>query len=330
MFCRTCGSRKLECPKVVQVDNAFNLTAAPEHDERRDLLVFHQCEGRGGESAAFYGEGKRVHDLACVVFQCVRAVAFEQTAEIPVGDHAGKAPFFGDGGHAEFFPRHFVDDLGHGGGGDDLRDGVAGVHEFANACQAASDAASGVQVCEVFCAPSAAATGFKSKGIAEREHDGGRSGGGEVERAGFAGGAGVEEDVCGLRKRGGAAAAEGDEGCVEALENGEEAEELFGFAAVGEREDGVPGGKHAEIAVYGFGSVEEVSGCAGGAKGGGDLAGDDAAFADAGDDDAFGVGLEEEFDGGGEGSREGAVEAVGELVERRGFDAHELGGAEWV
>ena len=124
------------------------------------------------------------------------------------------------------------------------------------------------------------------------------------------------------------AAAEGDERVGEALERGKEVEELFGFAAVGEGEDGVAGGDHAEVAVDGFGGVEEVGGSAGGAEGGGDLAGDDADFADAGEDDAAAVAdaVEEEIDGRGEGGEHGGVEAEGEVEEGGGLDADEVGG----
>ena len=118
----------------------------------------------------------------------------------------------------------------------------------------------------------------------------------------------------------------------EALERREQAEKLFGLAAVGEGEDDVAGGEHAEVAVNGLGGVEEVGGRAGGAERGGDLAGDDAALADAGDDDASGaVGrVKQQIDRLGEGGEHGAVEAEGELVESGGLDAHELRGTQGV
>ncbi|WP_433983352.1 hypothetical protein [Tunturiibacter empetritectus] len=77
-----------------------------------------------------------------------------------------------------------------------------------------------------------------------------------------------------------------------------------------------------------FGSVEEVRRRAGGAKSGGDLARDDAALADAGDDDAGLIrsGLKEMIDGLGERREHRGVEAEGELVESGCLDADELGG----
>src|ERR1700722_4507152 len=106
-----------------------------------------------------------------------------------------------------------------------------------------------MEVSEVFGLPSAAAANFKGEGIAQRKHDCGGCGRSEVERAGLGGNAGIEEDVAGLSKSRGAAAADGDELCVEALERREEPEQFFGLAAIGESDDDVSGGEHTEIAV---------------------------------------------------------------------------------
>ena len=91
-------------------------------------------------------------------------------------------------------------------------------------------------------------------------------------------------------------------------------------------------GEHAEVAVDGVGWVEVVGGRARGAEGGGDLAGDDAALADAGDDDAALVGYaaEDEVGGGVEGSEHGAFEAKGQRVEGGGFNANEICGMDGI
>ena len=82
----------------------------------------------------------------------------------------------------------------------------------------------------------------------------------------------------------------------------------------------------------GFGWVEEQCGGSCGEKGCGDLPGDEAALADAGEDDAMAV-----LGGRGEegcyllkhlGLR--AFEATGELLERFGLDTHEIRGADEV
>ena len=100
-----------------------------------------------------------------------------------------------DGGHAEFFAGHLVDDLGHWSFGGDLREGFGGVHEVAYAGEADAEAAAGVEVGEVGGVEAAAAAEFEGEGVAEGEHDGGGGGGGEIEWAGFGGDADVEEDV---------------------------------------------------------------------------------------------------------------------------------------
>jgi len=312
--------------------DALYLAAWSDDDEGGDFFLFHESEGRGCQGAAFDGDGMGVHDVARGVFEGVGAVAFEETSEIAVGDHAGEMAVFQYGGHAEFFAGHLVDDLGHGGGICDLGESVAGVHQLADAGETFADAATRMQVGEVFGLPATATAYFESESIAQREHDRSGGGGGEVERTGFGGDAGVEEDAAGLSEGGGGAAGDGDERGGEAPEGGQEAKELFGLAAVGEGEDGVAGGDHAHVAVDGFGGVEEVSGRAGGAKGRGDLAGDDAAFADAGEDDAAIApgGFEELVDGLSEGSEHGAVEAKGQLVESGGLDAYEGGRAKIV
>ena len=89
--------------------------------------------------------------------------------------------------------------------------GVAGVHQVADAGESSAEAASGVKVGEVLGLPAAATADLEGERVAEREHDRGGGGGREVERAGFGGDAGVEEDVAGLSESGGGAAAEGDE-----------------------------------------------------------------------------------------------------------------------
>ena len=199
------------------------------------------------------------------------------------------------------------------------------MHEVSDAGEASADAATGVQVREVFGSPTAAATDFESERVAESEHDRCGGGGSEVEPAGFGGDAGVEKDVAGLGERGRGAAGERNERDGEALERGEQAEEFFGFAAVGEGDDGVARCEHAHVAVDGFRGMEEVRWSAGRTEGCGDLAGDDAALADAGDDDAALACrcCDELIDRLGEGREHGGVEAEGELVEGGGLDAHE-------
>jgi hypothetical protein len=230
-----------------------------------------------------------------------------------------------DGGHAQFFAGHLVDDLRHGGVGGYLGEGFGGVHQVAYTGEADSQAAARVEVGEVGGVKAAAATEFEGQGVSESEHDGGGGGGSEIERAGFGGDADVEEYVGRLGEAGVGCAGQGDEGGGEPLEDREDEEEFFGFAAVGEGDDGVAGSDHAEVSVDGFGGVEEVCGGSGGAEGGGDLVGDDAGFADSGEEDVLhALGCEEMADGLSEGGEHGGVEAESEVNEGRGFDADEV------
>jgi len=179
---------------------------------------------------------------------------------------------------------------------------------------------------EVLRTPAASPADLKGQRIAESEHHGCRCSGREIVRAGFGGHAGVEYDVAGLSEGGGHASGECDEVVSESLEEREESEELFGFAACGQGDDRVSAGEHAEVSVHGVGRVEIVRGSSGRAERGGDLSSDDAALADSGDDDAVfaGDGVEKQVDGLGEGREHGAVEAKGELKEGASLDAHKL------
>jgi hypothetical protein len=161
------------------------------------------------------------------------------------------------------------------------------VHQVAYACEADSEAASGVEVGEVGGVEAAAAAELEGEGVSEGEHDGGGGGGCEIERAGLGGDTDVEEDVRRLGEAGVGCARECDEGGGEPFEDREDEEELFGFAAVREGDDGVAGRDHAEVSVDGFGGVEEVSGSSGRAEGGCDLLSDDAGFADSGEEDVL-------------------------------------------
>lgn len=153
--------------------DALGLTGGIGDDERGDLFLFHEGERRGGEGAAIDGEGVGIHDLACGAVKCVGAVVLEEATEVTVRDHAEETAVLQDGGHAEFFAGHFVDDLRHGRVGGDLRESVACVHELSDAGETSADASAGMEVGEVFGLPASATAYFESECVAEREHDGG-------------------------------------------------------------------------------------------------------------------------------------------------------------
>jgi hypothetical protein len=182
-------------PEVVEVEDALDLAFEIDYDERGDFFCFHEGEGVGGECAAVDGDGTGVHDLAGGVVEGSIAVALEKAAEVAVGDHAQEFFFLENGGHAEFFAGHLVDDLRHWSFGDDLWESFGGVHEVAYAGEADAEAAAGVEVGEVGGVEAMAATEFEGEGVSEGEHDGGGGGGSEIEWAGLGGDADVEEYV---------------------------------------------------------------------------------------------------------------------------------------
>ena len=70
------------------MNDTLSKTVGIRNDERRNLPFFHECQGSGGEGTAVDGAGVGIHDLAGSAFEGVRAVAFEEAAEVSVGDHA--------------------------------------------------------------------------------------------------------------------------------------------------------------------------------------------------------------------------------------------------
>ena len=74
-------------------------------------------------------------------------------------------------------------------------------------------------------------------------------------------------------------------GALQALQAGDEDGELPGFAAVGQGQDHVGAGHHAQVAVHGLHRVQEEGRGAGGVEGGHEFSGHNAGFAHPGDDD---------------------------------------------
>lgn len=115
-----------------------------------------------------------------------------------------------------------------------MGEGVAGLHDLTDGGEAAAEVAAGVEAGEVAGLEVEAAAYVEREGIAEGEHGRGGCRGGELVGAGFAGDGDVEGVRAGGSEGGCVAAAEADEGDAEAGKDGEQAEELFGFAGVRE------------------------------------------------------------------------------------------------
>ena len=108
----------------------------------------------------------------------------------------------------------------------------------------------------------------------------------QVERARLFGDAAVERDVRRLAERRPAVAGDGDEARAQPLDRLEQAQQLLRLAAVRQRDDHVFRLDDAEVAVRGFGRVEEEGGRAGARQRRRNLAADDPRLAHAGDDHA--------------------------------------------
>jgi len=74
-------------------------TGSIRDNERGDLPLFHERQGHGGEGVAVDGARVGVHDLAGSSLESVGSVAFEETSEISVGDHAYQYARVEDGSH---------------------------------------------------------------------------------------------------------------------------------------------------------------------------------------------------------------------------------------
>ena len=96
---------------------------------------------------------------------------------------------------------------------------------------------------------------------------------------------GVEDDIAVLGDPGLPVSRDRDELDADPLDELEEVDDFLGFAAVGYGQDDVARQDHAQVAVAGFGRMDEDRRRPAARQGGGDLAADEARLAHAGDDD---------------------------------------------
>ena len=99
-------------------------------------------------------------------------------------------------------------------------------------------------------------------------------------------------------------ASHGDDGNAETGEVRNQQQDFRGFSGIGNRQQDVVARDHADVAMTGFGRMNEKRRGAGGGERGGDLAGDMAGFAHAADDDAAVA-----FEADAAGAREPRVES---------------------
>src|SRR5690606_5026718 len=106
--------------------------------------------------------------------------------------------------------------------------------------------------------------------VAHRQRGGGGGGRGQVQRAGLGRHAYVQVDV-GLARQGGLrAAGHGDDLVPLAAQGRQQHQDLVRLARIGQGQDDVRVGDHAQVAVPGLARVDEERGGAGGGQGGGE------------------------------------------------------------
>ena len=79
---------QLKDPEVVKMCDTQCETINTGDNERSDLPLFHEHQAGGGEGSAVDGAKAEIHDLVGNAVVNSRAVAFEQAAEVAIGDHA--------------------------------------------------------------------------------------------------------------------------------------------------------------------------------------------------------------------------------------------------
>ena len=210
----------------------------------------------------------------------------------------------------------------HAGVQRHLRHGGVAAHDVADfGHEAPSQSAVRVRAGEVLFVELPRLHQGDGKRVAECQGRGGAGGRREAERAGFFCDDHGQVQVGLLCHAGLRAAGEGDGFYAKRAHDGQHHQDFLAFAGVGDGEDGVVGGNHAEVAVARFGGVDEESGRAGAGKRRRDFFADVAGFAEAGNDDVAARG-EQQVAGG----EEGRAEVVNLCAHRVGFEAQDVAG----
>ena len=185
------------------------------------------------------------------------AVALHLAAQVAVGDDAQEAAVgLGHRGQPQALARHLEEHVLHRGRGAHARDLVALVHEVLHAQELPAELAARVEHGEVVDGEAAPLHEGHGQGVAHGQGGGGGGGGGQAQGAGLVADGDVEVDVGGLGQGRARVAGQGHEGRAEALDLGEQGQDLLRLAAVAEGEDDVALDDAPEVAVDGVGGVQ--------------------------------------------------------------------------
>ena len=222
----------------------------------------------------------------------------------------------------EAFPAHLVDHVRHRRRWRDAGSLVARVHHVFHALEPDAELAARVQRRVVFLREAALFEQGHGERVTHGQHRSGRSRGSETQRTRLLPDANVDHHVARLGERRARASSQGDEGHSQALHRVEQAQQLLGLAAVGERYQHVVAHQAAEIAVQGFSRVKEEGGRACTGKSRRNLLPDQAGLAHPGHHHAARAGKQRL-----NRSRKTLVQAADQFGQRSGLDFEHLAGS---
>ena len=243
----------------------------------------HQADSLGDGCLRADGAGLARHYFFHAPVQQIRR---HMPAQIAIGDDALQRACLARHTHAaQALGCHLDDRLAHGRPRGHQWHMIAGMHQLVDAAQLLAEMAAGVKGVKIIGGKAAPFQQGDSERIAQRQHHAGGGGGGEPQRAGFLGPRQGQHHVARLGQRAVGAAGDGNQRDAHALGIGDDVAKLRRAAGIGEGNQPILRRDHAEIAMACLGGMNEQGGGSGRGERGGDLAGDMAALAHAGDND---------------------------------------------
>ncbi len=276
-----------EINDMVNGDDADDFGALGRLGDRQcgDVELVHhgECVGEQSILADVLVGGR--HDVGGGDVQVV--VLLYGTTEVAIGDDTDAMPLVVgeaviDHGHAEVLVAHLADEFAERRG--ECHAGYAGAHAVLDAPeQFASECSARVIDGEVLCAEVALLHEADHECVAHKKGGSGGCGGGKSEGACLVvhvDGEGIVGTRCERRLQ---VARDGNDTAADAVDGVDDIENLVGLTAVADEHRHIIGGNHTEVAVHGFGSIDEDRRGACGGERRCHLMPDDARLADAHD-----------------------------------------------